>query len=202
MTVVSRLRVPYVTAYDEECVQRPFAVVLDAGATEGWRLGFVGAGEQDWMLGVLWYRPGLHRRGKPEWRLVNTLRQRRCMLYLLCQVCGGTAVNDDRRINWVLAESPEMTPQGVPFTNAPPTCQGCVSEALDSCPRLGSEARVYTVRAAAPYAVVGDVVQISQTGLSVAEWNRLITIDSFRQLEHTLAKQLLVTLDDLQPSSA
>ncbi|MFD9947840.1 hypothetical protein ACFWYW_11050 [Nonomuraea sp. NPDC059023] len=202
MSEMSRLRVPYITAYDDEYAERRFTLIPDASATDGRRLGFVGAAEQDWMFGVLWHRPGLHRRGRPEWKMVNTLRQRRCMLRLLCQVCGGPATTQgDCRISWLLADPPETISTGKPFTNAPPTCRGCIPEALTACPRLRRAACVYTTRSAEPYGVVGDTVRPSAQGLVKVAWDLHIPLDSFRLLEYAVAKQLLVTMDDLQPNS-
>ncbi|MEV4890565.1 hypothetical protein AB0K48_14345 [Nonomuraea sp. NPDC055795] len=196
------VRVPYITAYDEEFAERPFTLIPDACATDGWRLGFVGAARQDWLFGVLWHRPGLHRGGRPEWKMVNTLRQRRCMLRLLCQVCGGPARDAPTgRVSWLLADSSVTGSAGKPFTNAPPTCRACIPGALATCPRLRRAARVYTVRAAEPYGVVGDAVRPSPRGLMKVEWDLHVPLDAFHRLEYTFAKQLLVTLEDLQPST-
>lgn len=201
MTSATTLRVPYITAYDEELPDLQLMLVPDAGTTQRVRLGFVGAVEQDWNQGVLWYRAGLHRRGKPEWRLVNTLRQRRCMSQLLCQVCGGTAVMRDGRISWLLAAPAERSAAGVQFTSAPPTCESCIPEALATCPRLGA-GMVCSVQAAHPYGVRGDLMKVTGSGLVTAAADHFATLDAYRQLEFMLAKQLVVALEDLRSVAA
>ncbi|MFI6899939.1 hypothetical protein ACIBKY_01700 [Nonomuraea sp. NPDC050394] len=50
--------------------------------------------------------------------------------------------------------------------------------------------------------MVGDAVQPSPQGLVKVEWELHIPPDGFHRLEYTLAKQLLVTLEDLQPFTA
>ena len=161
------VRVPYITAYSEELAPHPLAFVAYPEATDGVRLSYDDAVPQDWMYGVLWARQGLHRRGRPEWKVVNTLRQRRCMRLLLCQVCGESATDPvDSRISWVLADDPGDTSAGAGYTNAPPTCAQCIPEAIASCPRLRRGAAVYSVGSAQPYGIIGDV---SPDSLPVAQ---------------------------------
>ncbi|MGW4799355.1 hypothetical protein ACWEPC_43770 [Nonomuraea sp. NPDC004297] len=137
--------VPYVTAYEGEELAYQLVVEAHAEATGGVRLSYADATAQDWMFGVLWHRQGLSRGGRPLWRLVNGLRQRRCMLHLLCQVCGRSAV-DGGRIWWLLPGSPGVLDGGERFTRAPPTCRPCIPAARAWCPRLGPGPRVYTAR--------------------------------------------------------
>ncbi|MER7362183.1 hypothetical protein [Nonomuraea wenchangensis] len=134
------------TAFEGEALSYQVALVADAEATDGVRLSYTDATAHDWMFGVLWHRQGLSRAGRPLWKLVNTARQRRCMLRLLCQVCGRSAL-DGGRIWWLLPEPPGVTAGGRPFTHAPPTCRSCIPAARMWCPRLGSESYVYTVAA-------------------------------------------------------
>ncbi|GAA3678703.1 hypothetical protein GCM10022224_048600 [Nonomuraea antimicrobica] len=79
--------VPYVTAHEDETIAYRLALASHAEATDGIRLSYTDAVAHDWMFGVLWHRQCLSRAGRPLWKLVNTARQRRCMLRLLCQVC-------------------------------------------------------------------------------------------------------------------
>jgi hypothetical protein len=198
MTGAVRLRVPYITAYSDEPIAQPLRFTAHVEATDGLRLSCTNPVELDWMFGVLWARVGLHRGGRPEWKLVNTFRQRHCMLRLLCQVCAEPAALPDGRISWILADDPEET-SGPGYTNAPPTCASCVEEAIASCPRLRRGAKVYTVGSAEPYGVLGDLWRPSRHGAIETQRNVVVPLDAFHRLEYTLAKQLLVVLDDLRP---
>ncbi|SET31083.1 hypothetical protein SAMN05421811_102707 [Nonomuraea wenchangensis] len=191
-------RVPYVTAFEGEAVSYQVAFVADAEATDGVRLSYTDATAHDWMFGVLWHRQGLSRAGRPLWKLVNTARQRRCMLRLLCQVCGRSAV-DGGRIWWLLPEPPGVAVDGRPFTHAPPTCRSCIPAARVWCPRLGSESYVYTVCGSEPYGVVADVYRPA-AGRKVGAIRRAVEVplEAFRLLEYAVAMQLLVKLDGLQ----
>jgi hypothetical protein len=199
VTTTTTLRVPYITAYSEEMTPHPLEFAAHRGATDGMRLSYADSVPQDWQLGVLWARQGLHRQGRPEWKIVNTLRQRRCMLRLLCQVCGLSA-DDDGRTFWVLADDPGDTSTGAGYTNAPPTCRTCIPEAISACPRLRRGAAVYTVGGAEPYGVLADILRPDGRRPVEVERNIAIPLDSFHRLEYALAKQLLVVLDDLQPA--
>lgn len=197
MTTV-RLRVPYVTAYDGEDVDYQLALAPHPEATDGRRLSYMDPVATDWMFGVLWHRHGMTRAGSPAWKLVNTVRQRRCMLHLLCQVCGQSATDEDGLIWWVLAEQPGVTAAGTPFTNAPPTCTACIPEAHTLCPRLRNQAYIYTARDIEPYGVVAEVYQPVGPRVIAARQTTELPLEAFRQLEYALAKQLLVTLDGLR----
>ena len=192
------LRVPYITAYEDEIVPCDLAFVPDREATDGLRLSYTDAVPQDRMLGVLWARQGLGRLGKPQWKLVNTIRQRNAMLRLLCQVCGQPAAGADGRVPWVLADDPDDTAKSKGYTNAPPTCAACIPEALVACPRLRRGAAVYTVGSAEPYGVLADTFWPSGGGPVELARGAVVPLDAFHRLEYALAKQLLVVLDDLQ----
>ncbi|MEO3803281.1 hypothetical protein [Nonomuraea sp. B1E8] len=201
MTTTVRLRVPYITAYAEELVPYRLTFTADQSATDGLRLSYTDPVPQDWMMGVLWARVGLHRHGRPEWKLINTIRQRRCMLRLLCQVCGRSAMDDDGRISWVLADAPGDASDGAGYTNAPPTCAACVPEALTSCPRLRHGAAVCTVGGAEPYGVIAAMMRRTRGGPIEVAPNTVIPLDAFHRLEYALARQLLVMLDDVRPAA-
>lgn len=189
--------VPYVTAYDGEAIEYQLSLAVHAGATDGLRLSYADITAQDWMFGVLWHRQGLRRAGRPLWKLVNTSRQRRCMLHNLCQVCGESAV-DGGLIWWLVPEPPAMTGTGQQFTHAPPTCPSCIPKARALCPRLRLESHVYTARVSEPYGVVADLYR--PAGRAVVEVERAIEVplEAFRDLDYALATQLIVSLDGLQ----
>ncbi|MFD1546797.1 hypothetical protein [Nonomuraea guangzhouensis] len=196
-----QVRVPYITAYSNEMVPHPLTFIAHPESTDGLRLSYADPIPQDWQLGVLWARQGLHRRGRPEWKIVNTVRQRRCLLRLLCQVCGLSAANPlDGRTYWVLADDPGDTSTDAGYTNAPPTCASCIPVAIATCPRLRRGARAYTVGGAEPYGVLADVLRPSGRRPVERERNTAIPLDSFHRLEYALAKQLLLVLDDLRPA--
>ncbi|TDC02866.1 hypothetical protein E1267_28215 [Nonomuraea longispora] len=196
--MTTSLRVPYITAWSEETVPHPLGFAWSDEAA-GLRLTYADPQPQDWMYGVLWARQGLSAHGRPEWKLVNTLRQRRCMLHRLCQVCGASAVDPvSGRISWLLADDPSGKPGTAGYTNAPPTCPSCIPQALASCPRLRRGAVIYAVGDCEPYGVVGDMFEPSgRRGVVQIQRNASIPLDAFQRLERALAKQLLVVLNDL-----
>jgi hypothetical protein len=195
---MSRLPVPYVTAYDGESIAYQLALTPHAGTTDGIRLTYVDSVETDWMFGVLWHRHGMSRFGRPLWRLVNTARQRRCMLRRLCQVCGQSA-EEDGRIWWVMPDPPATTSVGQPFTHVPPTCPACIRKSRLLCPRLRPKSHVYTTRDCDPYGVVADIYRPA-AGRTVIVVQRAVELplEAFRDLEYALATQLIVTLNGLQ----
>lgn len=195
-----RPQVPYVTAYDGEDLDYALALAPSLEATDGIRLSYADPVDTDWLYGVLWHRHGMSRAGRPAWKLVNTNRQRRCMLHLLCQVCGRSARDDDGAIWWVMAEPPTPTGAGEPSTNAPPTCRRCIPIARQSCPRLRESAHLYTATAAEPYGVMADVFKPSGRGVVLVRETTELPLDAFHELEYALAKQLLVKLEGLQPA--
>lgn len=199
----TRMPVPYVTAYEGEALAYQLVVEPSAEATEGIRLSYVDAVETDRLYGALWYRQGITKTGRPLWKLINTPRQRRCMMRLLCQVCGRSTVDDDGRIWWLMPEPPGTTGGGMPFTHVPPCCRACIPVARAMCPRLRHKALVYTARDAEPFGVVADLYRPA-AGLKAVLLQHAVEVplDAFRRLDFALATQLLVSLDDLQRTEA
>ncbi|TYB69781.1 hypothetical protein FXF51_06345 [Nonomuraea sp. PA05] len=191
---------PYITAYDGEDIPYQLALAPHAEATDGQRLSYVNAVPTDWMFGVLWHRHGLSRAGNPEWKLVNTSRQRRCMRRNLCQVCGQSAADEDGRVWWVMAEPPGRSALGEPFTNAPPTCRTCIPMAQRLCPRLREGCQVFTVRGVEPYGVVAEIFRPVGGKLLIRDTTTEMPLDAFRDLEYSLARQLIVKLEHLRPA--
>jgi hypothetical protein len=199
----TKLLVPYITAWSGEAAEGRLTLRWhpDAG---GLRLTYLDEVDQDRMWGVLWARQGISRQGRPEWKLVNTLRQRRAMLRSLCQVCGKPATDPHTgRVWWILADGPTDTSNGDGYTNAPPTCRSCIPDAIASCPRLRRGAAVYTVGESEPYGVLAGAVQESASnGDVVLKKNVCVALDEFARLELALATQLLVVLHDLRREAA
>jgi hypothetical protein len=99
--------------------------------------------------GVLWSRhsssPG---RGRPEFGRVHTMRQRRAMTRLLCQVCGEPADRDAGGVLWLWKDHRDHWP-GWPngmLVTEPPVCVPCVGLAVRLCPALRHGAVAMRVR--------------------------------------------------------
>jgi hypothetical protein len=141
-----RLVVPYVTKWSGE--REPAVTVVEL------RCGGIGYARENVLdrdeFGVLWSRcsssPG---RGRPEFGVVHTMRQRRAMIRLLCQVCGKPADRDpdggvlwlwkDHRTDW------RNWPEGI-WVTEPPVCVPCVGQAVRLCPALRHGAVAMRVR--------------------------------------------------------
>jgi hypothetical protein len=103
-------QIPYITARSEETIDHSLKFAWSKEISR-LQLTYSDPHPGDWALGVLWMRQGLTGQGYPEWKLVNTLRQRRCMLRKLCQVCGRSAVDQHTgRTWWVLADDADQEP--------------------------------------------------------------------------------------------
>lgn len=193
------LLVPYITAWSGE--RLPYRLAFETHPeAAGPRLTYTDPTWYDRLYGVLWARQGLSRTGRPEWKLVNTLRQRRAMLHSLCQVCGQPATDPGTaRTWWLLADDPSDTDQGDGYTNAPPTCRACIPQAVVSCPRLRRSAAAYTVTGHEPYGVLADVfTPRPDGGCERVDHNVEIPLEAFTRLETALAAQMLVVLHGLR----
>jgi hypothetical protein len=140
------LVVPYVTMWSGE--REPAVTIVER------RGGGIGYARENLLdrdeRGVLWTRwacsPG---RGRPQFGLLHTMRQRRAMIHLLCQVCGEPADRDadggvlwlrkDHRTDW-----PDW-PEGMRMPE-PPVCRPCVGQAVRLCPALRHGAVAVRVR--------------------------------------------------------
>lgn len=89
--------------------------------------------------GVLWVRkPSRPTYGRPEFRSVHPMRQRRAMRRLLCQVCGQPADRDEQGVLWLLRDYREDWPdwpEGMANTY-PPVCLSCARLSVHMCPAL------------------------------------------------------------------
>src|SRR3989442_68826 len=99
--------VPYVATWSEER-DLPFEVVNRDG--RGIAYADEISADRD-IHGVLWHRTySRPRRGRPEFGNVHSLRQRRAMRRLLCQVCGGPADRTQDGVLWLLPDHREDWP--------------------------------------------------------------------------------------------
>ncbi|MDT3395625.1 hypothetical protein RKE29_02995 [Streptomyces sp. B1866] len=91
--------------------------------------------------GVLWARlTEAQGEGRPDFGSLHTVRQRRAMFDMLCQVCGGPASRTSR--GWLfLVQRPETAeesadwPEGL-LSTKPPVCEPCAALAARYCPHL------------------------------------------------------------------
>jgi hypothetical protein len=95
------LLVPYVTSWTTE-TDMPFEVVYRRGGGIACADEIVADRDE---LGILWTRTYSRQRdGRPEFGKVHSLRQRRAMRRLLCQVCGEPADQSDDGVLWLLPD--------------------------------------------------------------------------------------------------
>lgn len=126
--------VPYITAWDTE----PSLPVRLLALPSGIAYADEGMSDRD-RQGVLWLRelsrPGL---GRPVFGRVHSLRQRRAMRKLLCQVCGGPADRNGLGVLWLVFDDEDKAPgwpDGISTTN-PPVCGRCARISARACPKL------------------------------------------------------------------
>lgn len=151
------VRVPYIAPWSGE---RPLArPVTTRRARTGMVLGYTDEVEAvDRKLDVLWTRVPLGRgRGEPKLDGVHPLRQRRCMVFLLCQVCGGPTLGkrrDERTLFVMRAADGEQIAEGE-VTAVPPVHEACAGEAVRDCPKLGKGYRAALVEYTPAWGVAG-----------------------------------------------
>lgn len=130
-----RLLVPYITTWSaEETIP---GVIIHAP-----RYGIAYSNEtindRD-VHGILWTRtqssPG---QGRPLFGKVHSLRQRRAMHRLLCQVCAGPADQDERGTLWLMLDHRDDWPDWPELmaTVDPPICLRCAHTSRRLCPAL------------------------------------------------------------------
>jgi hypothetical protein len=126
--------VPYVTKWSAE--QDLDAPLIETGRGIGYADEI--AADRD-LNGVLWSRvsssPGV---GEPLYRMMHSLRQRRAMRKLLCQVCGAPSSETDRGTLWLVRKQPDAPPgwpEGL-HNGQPPLCVRCARISVRACPWL------------------------------------------------------------------
>ena len=126
--------VPYITTWSTEKALPTTVVARRSG------IGYLDEtlGDRD-DHGVLWTRiasrPG---QGRPMFGKVHSLRQRRAMHRLLCQVCAAPADRTDQGVLWLLNDTREdwrTWPEGMACTE-PPVCLPCARTSVHACPSL------------------------------------------------------------------
>ncbi|MGS2646071.1 hypothetical protein [Streptosporangium sp. G12] len=191
----TQLRVPAVVAHEGEAVAQH---VLFVNHPTGPRLRHASPRPGDWGYGILRARQKTNNRGRPIFPKIHARRQWQHIDLGLCQMCSRPALDQDGRWSWLLSDDGKSADQG--YTNAPPTCRGCIPEAIEQCPHLRKAAAIYTVGGYAPYGVLANLyVPLGELALPLAEGVELTLSDD--RIGRALATQLLVRLDDLQPAS-
>lgn len=131
----NQILVPYVTTWSTEqplpttMIQRPRSGIAYADEI---------LSDRD-EHGVLWTRtPSRPGHGRPQHGKVHSLRQRRAMRRLRCQVCAGPADRTGDGILWLLRDHRDdwpHWPNGMAATE-PPICLPCADTASRACPAL------------------------------------------------------------------
>lgn len=128
--------VPYITAWSSESEKEQSATLV---AHRG-RLAYADEHPIDRdAFGILWRRFGVSPgKGRPEYGAVHTLRQRRTMRRVLCQVCGGPADESRDGVLWLMGRAEyEREPWPAPVESPhPPVCLPCAVRAVRLCPHL------------------------------------------------------------------
>jgi hypothetical protein len=130
------LTVPYITAWTAEAMQTPR--LEHRRGKYGEYMGYVDETDYDRdMHGTLWVRHTIARgRGRAQFETVHALRQRRCMLHLLCQVCAASTLDETpERQLYVLRDTGQPITEGE-LTSAPPLCLPCARTSVRDCPHL------------------------------------------------------------------
>lgn len=184
--------VPYIAAWSSEQEQHTDLVVRRG------RLGYADELPFDRdRFGILWRRVGSSPgKGRPEFGKVHSLRQRRAMLRVLCQVCGGPADRNRNGVLWLMglaayASDPWPTPIESPH---PPLCLNCAVTAVRLCPHLRSDHVALRVRRFHPSAVNGALYALTPPKVEAVDL-RTLALDS-REAAWVKASQLIMRLAD------
>jgi hypothetical protein len=189
--------VPYVTSWSEEAKQ-PAAIILRSSMGIGFGIAYADENSTDRDRdGVLWTRRTLRQgHGRPQFGKVHSLRQRRAMRRLLCQVCAQPADRTEDGVLWLLPDyysEAEGWPENYDLAE-PPVCLACVPVATRLCPALRKGYLGIRARNAPVCGVRGLVYQpASPTPVLLRDY--LVRSDN-TTIRWTVADQLLRTLQD------
>ncbi|MGW7244419.1 hypothetical protein [Streptomyces sp. NPDC054804] len=125
------------------------------------------------LRGVLWARCSFNPvddrnqpTGTPEWKMMHPFRQRITMQALHCQDCTAPART---ALGYVFLAGPRATVpgQGPLLTNQPPVCARHVRSSARLCPYLNGDPKVFVVRSAPLYGVIGTLYGYRADGIEV-----------------------------------
>lgn len=192
--------VPYITSWSTE---QPLDTRLISHAETGIAYADETVGDRDGN-GVLWNRiasrPG---RGRPEFGKIHSLRQRRAMRRLLCQVCAGPADRTEHGVLWLLQDHRDDWPRWPEHMAAvePPVCLPCAHTARRACPALRKGSVAVRVRHSTVCGIYGIRYQRGQPFPAPAG-EAILTFDDpavswvrAEQLVRELRDCTMVTLD-------
>jgi len=124
-----RSAVPYITSWSEE-QKLPAEIVMRSSMGIGFGIAYADENSTDRDRdGILWTRRNLrHGHGRPQFGKIHSLRQRRAMRRLLCQVCAQPADRNEDGVLWLLPDyyqEAEGWPENYDLAE-PPICLACV----------------------------------------------------------------------------
>jgi hypothetical protein len=147
--------------------------------------------------GLLWTRttvcPG---QGRPQFAVIHSVRQRRAMRRLLCQVCAQPADYTDEGLLWLLPDYYQEAagwPEDFDLAE-PPICRSCVPIAIRLCPALRKGHLAVRSRSAPVSGVKGLVYRAGQPSPVLIRQD-LVRRDN-PAIHWTVAEQLLRALRD------
>ncbi|MER6131894.1 hypothetical protein [Streptomyces sp. NPDC001815] len=159
--------VPYITSRKGEKPGRLADLKVVRGFDRKSGLGYQNERPEDRdVRGALWGRcsekigPLGMPVGEPQWRMVHPRRQRRVMERLLCQVCTRSAKTPD---GYIFLAGPDENLDHK-LVAQPPVCLGHVRASAEQCGHLKGRPKVFLVRSAPLYGVLGIRYQISRHG--------------------------------------
>ncbi|GHG95387.1 hypothetical protein [Streptomyces rubradiris] len=147
--------------------------------------------------------------GRPKWRLVHPVRQRKAMRFLRCQVRACPAKLSSG--GYLFLETADEKPRepGQPVrTGQPPVCLEHAHLAVSLCPRLSKGHVAFLARKAPLWGVIGTRYRFGSLGLTPLPAEEQLPMPyGHPQLGWFLASQLVrelteydvVSLDDLKP---
>ncbi|MFD8430391.1 hypothetical protein [Streptomyces coelicoflavus] len=150
--------------------------------------------------------------GKPQWRMVNPIRQREAMERLRCQVDFCPA-ETDRGYVFLAGDVEDVSHRaGEPVRTAqPPVCLKHLRPAIELCPHLRKGHIAFRARASSLWGVIGTRYRLTATGLAplpvddddapVAYGHSQLGWFLASQLVRELRDYEVVNLDDLVPAA-
>jgi hypothetical protein len=148
--------------------------------------------------GVLWTRTTSRQGiGRPLFAKIHSLRQRRAMRRLLCQVCAGPADESDRGVFWLFNKNPENWPEwpDAVSTAHPPTCLACTRVAVRLCPALRRSCAGVWVGRSTVSGVFGARYRAGRPYAELTDPGALVRYDD-PTIRWTCASQLVRQLSD------
>lgn len=209
--------IPYVTSREGEGPDPWSALTVGLGPDHTMGLAYQDETEEDrGPRGELWerFRQSLdvfsQPTGRPRWRLVHPLRQRKAMRFLRCQLrfCPAKLPSGGYLFLETADEKPVEPGQRV-TTGQPPVCLAHARLAVSLCPRLREGHVAFLARKAPLWGVIGTRYRFGASGVTPLPAEEQFPLPyGHPQLGWFLACQLVrelteyevVSLDDLIPA--